>query len=70
MTPSLNWQPQISSITNKIYATLSSLNFHGESLNDPLRKQLIQTLALSHFGYASITFMNSDKTRSLALQTA
>ena len=23
MTPSLNWQPQISSITNQVYATIS-----------------------------------------------
>ena len=66
MTPSLNWHPQISSITNKVYTTLSSLKFHRKSLNLPLRKQLIQTLALSHFDYASITFMNSDKTQALA----
>ena len=65
ITPSLNWQPHIISITNKINATLSSLNFHRKSLNVPLRKPLMQTLALPHFDYASITFMNSDKTRSL-----
>ena len=70
MTPTLNWQPQISSITSRVYATLSSLKFHRKSLNAPLRKQLIQSLALPHFDYASIAFMNSDKTRSLALQTA
>ena len=49
---------------------MSSLKFHRKSLNASLRKQLIQTLALTHFDYASITFMNSDKTRPLALQTA
>ena len=70
VTPSLNWQPHITSITNKIYATLSSLHFYRKSLNIPLRKQLIQTLALPRFDYASITFMNSDRTRSLALQIA
>ena len=36
----------------------------------PLRKNLIQTLALPHFDYCSIVFMNFDKTRTLALQTA
>ena len=70
IAPSLNWKPHITFITNKIYATLRSLNFHSKSLNVPLRKQLIQTLALPHFDYASIKFMNSDKSRSLALQTA
>ena len=69
ITPSLNWQSQITSITNKIYATLSSLNCHRESLNVPLRKQLILTLALPHFDLVSIKFMNSDKTQSLASET-
>ena len=64
ITPSLNWQPQITSITNKVYATLSSLKVHRKSFNAPLRKQLIQTLALTHFDYDSTTFMNSEKTRS------
>ena len=70
VTPTLDWQPRISAITNKIYASLSSLNFHRKSLNVWLRKQLIQSLALPHFDYASIIFMISDKTRSHALQTA
>ena len=65
MTPSLNCQPQITSITNKVYTKQS--NF---SLNFSLRKPLIQTFALPHFGYASITFMNSGVTRALALQAA
>ena len=33
MTPTLNWQPQVASITNKIYSTLSSLKFHMKSLS-------------------------------------
>ena len=70
ITPSLNWQPHVTSITNKIYATLSTLNFYLKSLNIPFRKQLIQTLALLHFDYASIKFTNSDRTWSLAFQTA
>ena len=70
MTPTLNWQTQIAAITNKIYASLSSLNFHRKSLHAPLRKHLIQSLAPPHFDYASIIFMNSDKTRTRALQTA
>ena len=69
MPPSLNWQSQITSITNKVYTKLSSLKFHRKSLNLPLKKQLIQTLALPHFHYASKTFMNFDKTRALSLQT-
>ena len=31
MTPTLNWQPQIASITNKVYAILSSLSFYRKS---------------------------------------
>ena len=38
IAPSLNWKPHITFITNKIYATLRSLNFHSKSLNVPLRK--------------------------------
>ena len=71
MTPSLNWQPQVTSITiNKVYATLSSLKSHREFLNVRLIKQLIQTLAIPLFDYALITFMNSNKNRALALKTA
>ena len=63
MTASLNWQPRIASITNKIYSTLSSLKFHRKSLSQTFSKNLIQTLALPHFDYCSIVFMNLDKTQ-------
>ena len=52
---------------NKIYATL---NFHYRSLNALVWKQLIQSLALPLFDYTSITLMNLDKIKALALQTA
>ena len=52
----------------KSCTSLSSLKFRRKSLNAPLRKHLIQTLAFTHFDYASIMFMNFDKTP--CLQTA
>ena len=35
MTLTLNWQLQIAAITNKIYVSLSSLDFHLKSSNAP-----------------------------------
>ena len=70
MISTLNWQPQITSITNNVNAPLNSINFHHRFLNALVWKQLIQSLALPHFDYISITLMKLDKTRALALQIA
>ena len=51
----------------KIYSTLSSLKFYRHSLNLSLKTQLIKTLALPHFDYASILFKQTDKTRAKTL---
>ena len=67
MTPTLNWQPQVAAITNKIYSSLSSLKFHRKSLTQTLKKYPIQSLALLHFDYCSIVYMHVDKIRALAL---
>ena len=55
-------------IRNKILR-LSHKRTDGNKLNIKNPKVMIQTFALPHFDYASITLMNSDTIRALSLQT-
>ena len=57
MTPTLNWQPQITAITNKIYAS-QQLEFSQEIFKCPAKKAAYP-----------ISCTPSDKTRTGALQT-
>ena len=68
LTLTLNWSPYVNNIPRKVHFSLGSLNFYHRSLAIPLKKQLVLTLALPHFDYASIVFINLDKTGSKQLQ--
>ena len=67
LTPTLNWTPQVNSILKKVHCSLGSLNFYRKALSISLKKQLVLTLVLTHFDYASIVFIDLDKTRTLQL---
>ena len=64
LTPTLNWSPHVNSILKKVHYSLQSLNFYCQTLAIPLKKQLILTLVLPHFNYASIVFIDLDKSRT------
>ena len=70
ITSTLNWKPQVDHILKKVYSSLGSLKFYRTSLSTSLRIQLTKSLILPHFDYASIVFIDLDKTRTLELQTA
>ena len=46
----------------KVYAALASLQFHRRSLSFTLKTQLIKFPVIPQFDYASIVYMNVDKT--------
>lgn len=69
-TPTLNWEPQVNLILQKVYSALSSLKFHRNSLNFSLRKQLVQSLVMPYFDYASIVFLDLNNSQQSSLQTA
>ena len=70
ITSTLNWKPQVDHVLKKVYSSLGSLNFYRKSLSTSLRIQLTKSLILPHFNYASIVFIDLDKSRTLELQTA
>ena len=70
LTPTLNWTPQVNSILKKVHSSLGSLNFNRKALSITLKKQLVLTLVLPHFDYASVVFIDLDKTLTLQLQVA
>ena len=70
LTPTLNWSQHVNSILKKVHSSLGSLNFYRRALSIPLKKQLVLTLVLPHFDYASVVFIDLDKTRTQELQVA
>ena len=63
MTSTLNWDFHVIKIQAKVYGSLKSLNFHRRSSSFEIKKQLIRTLVMPHFDYASVVFNHLDKTR-------
>ena len=70
ITSTLSWKPHVDHILKKVFSSLGSLKFYRKSLSTSLRIQLIKSLVLPHFDYASIVFIGLDKSRTLELQTA
>ena len=70
MNQTLDWGEHVAKVQSKVYATLASLRFHRRSLPFNLKVQLIKSLVIPHFDYASIVYMHVDKTRGLDLQIA
>ena len=70
ITSTLTWKPHVHHILKKVFPSLDSLKFYRKSLSTSLRIQLIKSLVLSHFDYASIGFISLKKSRTLELQTA
>ena len=70
ITPTLDWKAHVEHILKKVHSSLGSLHFYRKSLSFSLKKQLILSLVLPHFDYASIAFINLDKTRTSQLQIA
>ena len=70
LTPTLNCLSHVNNILKKVHFSLGSLNFYRRLLAIPLKKQLILTLVLPHFNYASIVFIDLDKSRTKQLQVA
>ena len=66
----LNWKRQVDHILKKVYSSLGSLKFYRKSPSTSLRIPIKKYLIPSHFDYASIVFIDLDKTRTLELQTA
>ena len=67
ITSTLNWKPQVGHILKKVYSSLGSLKFDRKSLSTSLRIQLTKSLILLHFDYASMVFIDLDKTLTLEL---
>ena len=70
ITPTLNWDLHVGKIQAEVYGFLKSLNFYPRSLSFEIKKQLVQTLAMPHFDYASVVYNHLDKTRGKCLQVA
>ena len=70
ITPTLDWKAYVELILKKVHSSLGSLHFYRKSLSFTLKKQLILSLVLPHFDYASIAFIDLDKTRISQLQVA
>ena len=60
----------MSKIRAKVYVSLKSLNFHRKAFSFEIKKQLIQTLVIPQFDYASVVYSHLDKTRGKSLQVA
>ena len=70
ITSTLSWKPHVDHFLKKVFSSLGSLKFYRKSLSTSLRTQLIKSLVLPHFDYASIVFIGLDKSRTLELHTA
>lgn len=70
MSPSLSWNEQVETITNKVTSLLQSLRFHRKSLSEDLWKYLIESLINPHLDYCSVVFNSLDKTCTRKLQVA
>lgn len=66
----LNWKHHTTDVINKVYRSLHSLKFYRKSMSIGLRKNLVETLVLPHYSYASIVFADVDETRLNELQVA
>ena len=69
-TPTLNWSHYVNSILKKVHSFFRSLNFYRRALSIPSKRQLVLTLALPHFDYASVVFIDLEKTHTQQRQVA
>ena len=69
ITSTLDWKAHVEHILEKVHSSLDSLHFYRKSLSFSFKKQLILSLVLSLFDYASIAFIDLDKTRISQLHT-
>ena len=68
MNQTLEWNQHVAKVQRKVYAALAFLRFHRRSLPFTLKTQLIKSLVILHFDYASIIYIHVDKTRGIQLQ--
>ena len=70
MNQTIDWNPHVAKVKSRVYSSLSTLRFHRRSLSLTLKTQLIKSLLIPHFDYASVAYMHVDKTRGNDLQIA
>ena len=70
MNQTLEWNQHVDKVQSKVYGALAFLRFHRRSLSFSLKTQLIESLVIPHFDYASVGYMHVDKTRGLDLKIA
>uniref|UniRef100_A0ABD2W2T0 Reverse transcriptase domain-containing protein n=1 Tax=Trichogramma kaykai TaxID=54128 RepID=A0ABD2W2T0_9HYME len=68
ITPTLNWDNYIASISSKINFSLYSLRYHRRSLTFTLRKRLVQALILPHLNHAAVLLTSLTADQNLRLQ--
>jgi hypothetical protein len=64
----LNWDKQISSVSQKVYGTLNNLNKFRAMTPESIRLKLIKTLVLPHLDYCSFAYCNISKEQEKRLQ--
>jgi hypothetical protein len=64
----LNWDKQISSVSQKVYGTLNNLNKFRAMTPESIRLKLIKTLVLPHLDYCSFAYCNINKEQEKRLQ--
>ena len=70
MNQTVDWNLHVAKVQSKVYSSLAALRFHRRSMSFALKTQLIKSLVIPHFDYASVTYMHVDKTRGKELQIA
>jgi Reverse transcriptase (RNA-dependent DNA polymerase)/Endonuclease-reverse transcriptase len=64
----LNWDKQISSVSQKVYGTLNNLNKFRAMTPESIRLKLIKTLVLPHLDYCCFAYCNINKEQEKRLQ--
>jgi Reverse transcriptase (RNA-dependent DNA polymerase) len=64
----LNWDKQISLVSQKVYGTLNNLNKFRAMTPESIRLKLIKTLVLPHLDYCSFVYCNINKEQEKRLQ--
>ena len=62
LTSTLNWTSNVNYILKKVYLSLGRHNFYRRALSISLKEQFVLSLFISNFDYASVVFIDLDKT--------